>query len=314
MTAPPGIPEAVWQDVLAAVELADRLPAADEGELAGRLYADWYLGSAGVRDERPAAPEPADLDLVDALRAVHADAGRWLAGWTVEAVSSRGRVAVRQDGRRRVAARVDVLPVRRPCLALRAGEPVRVVARRDTVDETRSFWLAYGGAWDETAVPADLVRLYWHAPRRATPALVGTLTGELARASCSYALKVAVEDRDVERPDRAVLYLTADALAAAAPAIRAAHRRLRRQLSPSVPRLAQRLGHGLAVAEDPGGHESFGEHRCRLVAAGLARAPRHGGRQARAAAVLERLAGAGLDPARPHLQPGSERDYRWLLA
>ncbi len=313
MTIPPGIPGAVWQDVLAAVDLADRLPAPDEGELARRLYADWYLAPASVRDDRPAAPGPVDLDLVDALRAAHADTARWLSGWTVEATSSRGRVAVRQDGRRRVVARVDVLPLRRPCLAPRAGDPVRVGARRDTVDETRAFWFAYGGGWDETAVPAGLVRLYWHAPRRATPSLVGALTGELARAGCSYALKVAVEDRDVDRPDRAVLYLTADALAAAAPAIRAAYRGLRRQLWSSVPRLAQRLGHGLAVAEDPGGGESFGEHRCRLVAAGLARTPRQGSRRARAAALLERLADAGLDPARPHLQPGSERDYRWLL-
>ena len=257
-----------------------------------------------------AVPGPVDLNLVDVLRAAHVDAGRWLSGWTVTGVSTRGRVAVSCDGQQRIVSRADVLPVERPCLPPRAGDPVQTVARRDALDESGSFWFTYGGTWDEAALPPELVRLYWHVPRRSTPALVRSITDHLGRTEISYALKIAVEDRDVDRPDRAVLYVGSD-VADAGPAVRAAYAEAGGELCDPVPRLSERLARGLAVAEDPANGESFGENRCRLIADGLA-GGQGGSRAERVADVLRHLGEAGLDPARPHLRPGSSEDYRWL--
>lgn len=305
------VPESVWQDVRAAVEVAGSFSTADAGELAEALYADWYLGAEVADDgERPDRVDPLDLGLPDVLRAAHVDAGRWEAGWTVVGVSSKGRVAVAQNGSTRIVARVDVLPVRRPCLPPRPGDAVRIAARRDGLDAAGAFWFAYGGDWDEADLPAGVVRIYWHVRRRSSPALVGVLTNVLARSGCSYALKIAVEDRELERPDRAVLYLRADAVAEAAPAIRDAHRRLEDMLLPRTPRLALRLGDGLALAEDPETGESFGQQCCRRLADALvaARDPGRASVDLQVADVLERVAAAGLDPTRPYLRPGSTGD------
>ena len=309
----PVVPEAVRHDILAALEVAEGFPAADAAGLAEVLYADWYLGrTRGGPEELPLALGPLDLCLPDLLRDAHVDARRWEAGWTVEGVSSQGRIAVAREGSRRVLARVDVLPVARTCLPPRPGDAVRVVARRDTLDEASAFWFAYGGDWDESSLPPGLVRIYWNIPRRSTPALVAVLTDRLAGAG-PYSLKVAVEDRDIERSDRAVLYLTRDTFAVAAGSIRRAHRALVGELLPRVPRLTRRLATGLALADDPGTGESFGQHACRLVAEGIrancmrAATDPNG----RAANVVEHLAAAGVDPARPYLRPGSGEDHPW---
>ena len=308
------VPEAVRRDLLAALEIADRFPGADAAALAQALYADWYLGvpEATPEEEPSLALGPHDLELTDLLRDAHVDARRWEDGWSVEGLSSQGRIAVARDGRRRILARVDVLPLTRVCLPPRPGDTVRVVGRRDVLDEGSSFWFTYGRDWDESSLPPSLVRVYWNVRRQSAPTLVGVLTARLAEPEISYSLKVAVGDRDVERPDRAVLYLEGDAFALAAPAIHAAHRAIAGELVPHVPRLTRQLAPGLSLADDPGTGESFGQDRCRLVAEAL-----HGDgnssadAEERAATIVERLAAAGLDPARPYLRPGSVEDYPW---
>jgi hypothetical protein len=309
------VPETVLEDLRAALEVADRMPAADAAALADALYADWYLGGGpadGASEAPPLAPGPLDLDLTDLLREAHADARRWEAGWAVDGISSQGRVAVVRGARRRILARIDVLPDTRPCLPPRPGDTVRVVARRDALDEASAFWFAYGGEWDESDLPPSLVRVYWNVPRRSAPALVAGLTAGLEAAGAPYSVKVAVGDRDLGRPDRAVLYLTRDVFPAATPAIRATHVALAGALHPRVPRLTRRLAPGLALADDPGTGESFGQHRCRLVAEGI-RSDGAGREDSedRVAAVVAHLAAAGLDPSRPHLRPGSEEDHPW---
>jgi hypothetical protein len=309
------VPESVRGDLLAAVAVDERFPAADAEELAGVLYGEWYLGSSVV-DEVVDPPDPVDLNLPDVLRRSHVDAGRWERGWTVEGVSSRGRVAVTRNGRRRILARVDVLAEARVCLPPRPGDAARVAARRDDLDETGAFWLTYCGDWDESELPTGLVRVYWHVRRRATPDLVRVLTATLAGTGVSYALKVAVEDREVERPDRAVLYLAGEDVGVAAPLIREAHEELTAALLAPVPRLTLPLGNGLAFAEDPETGESFGQHRCRLVADALTAVRGDAGATAeeRAARVLDSLSAAGVDPARPYLRPGSNGAGGWPSA
>lgn len=308
-----GLPPPVWRDVLAAAEVARSVPAAED--LAGALYRRWYLGGGEVHRPPMAVgvPTPAQINLLDALRAAHVDTGRWAEGWRVRSVSSRGRVlAAAGADRERVLHRVDVLPTARPCLPPRAGDSVRVTARRDFLDDEGGFWFAVGGEWDESALPPDLVRVYWHLARAGAPAFVHHLTRALDAGGVPHSLKVACADPPLDRPDGAVLYVEARhadaALAASArtrPAV-AAH------LRPAVPRLALELAPGVGVAEEPGTGESFGQHRCSLVAGALAGpSSAHRSLEESAAAVLAAFASAGIDPARPHLRPGSAREYAW---
>jgi len=315
MTPPPAVAEETWRDVLAAVEVAARTSSSNEAELAEHLYSDWYLGVAApdANEFRVRPPGPVDVNLVDVLRARHVDTGRWVSGWTVTSISNRGRIAVASNGQHRVVCRVDVLPVARPYLPPRIGERVSITARRDVVDPAGAFWFAYAGGWDENAIPPGLVRFYWNAPRYAAPSVVGSVTRHLAGTRTSYALKVAIGDADVLRPEGVVLYLTTDEVDGACPAIREAYREVAAQLRAAVPRLTLRLGHGLAVAEDPDTGESFGQHRCRLVAEAISHGLRIGsaGGAETGAALLEHVRAGGIDPKRPHLRPGSTKDYRW---
>lgn len=300
MTVSPDTPP-VRRDLHAAVEAAAR--AGHGIDLAEHLYVAWYLGLGGAEPHTAPTPRsPASENLLDALRAADAATGRWEDGWSVAAVSSKGRVGVVRDGRRRVLHRVDVLPVAGPCLPPVAGTAVRVSSRRDHADPG-GFWFTFAGDWDETARPVGVVRYYWNAPTPALPALVGAITSALQGAGAAYGLK-AVSVPAAARPDSAVLYIRRADAAALRPVLMAVHRRVAGLLDERTPPLALRLRPGLAVADDPETGESFGQHRCRLVAAGLER-----GRTVEAAAAG--LVAGGIDPERPHMNPGSSEDYSW---
>jgi hypothetical protein len=253
-------------------------------------------------DPSPGARSPASENLLDALRAADAASGRWEDGWSVAAVSSKGRVGVVRDGHRRVLHRVDVLPVAGPCLPPVPGRAVRVTARRDHADPG-GFWFTFGGDWDETARPVGVVRYYWNAPTPALPALVGAITSAVQGAGVAYGIK-AVSVPAAVRPDSAVLYVRRADAAALRPVLMAVHRQVAGLLDERTPPLALRLRPGLAVADDPETGESFGQHRCRLMAGGLARART-------VEAAVAGLEAGGIDPGRPHLNPGASDDYSW---
>ncbi|HVL28923.1 MAG TPA: T3SS effector HopA1 family protein [Acidimicrobiales bacterium] len=302
---------------MAAAEVARSMPAAATArDLATALYRRWYLGLDDGGDDGAApamavgVPTAADVNLLDALRSAHVDSGRWLDGWSVRAVSSRGRALVERHGRERVLHRVDVLAGSRPCLPPRAGDRVRVTARRDYLDEEGGFWFAAGGAWDEAVVPPSLVRLYWHVSRAGAPALVHHLTRALDGGAVPHSLKVARADPPTDRPDGAVLYVEEAHVEAALAAAAACHPAVSPWLRPGVPRLTLELAPGVGLAEDPGTGESFGQARCRVVAAAVADR-RDASLDEAAAGALAALETAGVDPGRPHLRPGSDRDYRW---
>ena len=274
--------------------------------LAGQLYADWYARAS------PSGPVDPGDDVAEALRAAHAAAARFEPGWRAARVSSAGRVLAERGGETRLLHPVDFVCPSRPGLPPQPGVEVLVVARRDSPEPVEGYWMTWGRGWP----PADgrpLVRVYWNVGVEAAPALVSALTAALGGLALPWSLKLPVDARQHARADAAVLYLPRRDYAAAAPALRGVAGALRDRLLAAEPPLALRLTAGVALAEDPGGEESFGTSRCRLLAEGIAAAA--GAEPPSAPALLTairaRFTAAGLDPDRPHLEPGSGSEYAW---
>src|SRR5207249_172855 len=82
-------------------------------------------------------------------------------------------------------------------------------------------------------------------------------------------------------------------------------------LDKGMPALTKRLAPGLGLAEDSGNGESFGLHRCMLLAEGLLLAHEAGLHSAdeKLQVVLEHLTQGGVGVERPYLRPGSSDDY-----
>ncbi len=235
--------------------------------------------------------------------------GTWQPGWRIRRIADDGGVAVEKYGVRFHVAAEGVRCSREKAAP---GKRCRVRIPAEMRALLPGFVVIWGDAdvAEPEAIPW-LVRCYWHLRPAGAARWVGVLTAGLNRRGIPFSLKTLSDPRSYRRADSGVLYLEPEHYPAARAAIRRCHREVREELRPEVPRLTVRLAPGLGVAEGPAGGDSFGQHRCRLIAAAVVRAFETGRRSAaaRADAVAAAFRAAGLDPERPHLAPGSGSSY-----
>jgi hypothetical protein len=276
----------VYEQLEEALAFVEGSGADDAHIRAEALYAHWW-----ARPRYPSkVPSGCPPDLVEMLRAAHYGFRDWERGWRVENVGPRGQAILRRGAQVRLLERSDYSPIARGGLLPRAGDEVWVPRRRDRVDPEDGWWRTSGQSWSWGAAPTGLVRLYFNREVAGLPGLVAGLTGLLADEPEPWLLKCATDPASHMRTDAAIAYLTMGTVERRAAEIvelaldTGGHARMGRPplTAPVVP--------GLAAAFDPGGDESFGAHRCRLIAESTA---------GTLEAVLRRFAADGVDPARP---------------
>ncbi len=171
------------------------------------------------------------------------------------------------------------------------------------VDDLQPGWIHARAPVISSSTP--LVRVYWHlAPQGAAP-LLAAATRALRKAKAAFMLKLMDDPQSYRRADSAVLYVPAGEWPRAAAALPRVHAAVAPYLRRAAPLFTLRLAPGVGLAEDPGGDESFGLHRSRLVAEGLFAARGAQGDPERLAIVRGHLARAGVDPDAPHLNAGT---------
>jgi hypothetical protein len=136
-------------------------------------------------------------------------------------------------------------------------------------------------------------------------------TSALNQANLPFRLKVVNDPAGFTRCDAAVVYIQKREYEGAAEVLGRIYREISDSLKESQPALTKALAPGVGLAEDPGPSDSFGMHRCRLVAEGMVRAHEQGKSSVdeRLGTVADRFAEVGIDPGKPYLNPSSSDDY-----
>jgi HopA1 effector protein family len=271
------------------------------------LYADHY--SLLPVDAPPASLNGAEF--LASLQAANPITSRYEDGWTVtraDAGGAGGAWIVNAAQQQRFAAFNEIVPLAN---AVAPGLPVRLVPLRETVTGPAGHYLISGRPVFDPQTGRQ-VRFYWNvAPDGAAPFL-REIGARLDRRRIPFQAKVPVAPSLYARTDAGVLYLNDEDVEAARDTIAAAYGVLHRHLRPSVPLFAREIAPGLAFAESPPTRESFGMHRCGLIAEGLVLAQQRGAREPeqRLAILRERLSAYGLDLDRLERNPTSRYPYR----
>jgi hypothetical protein len=288
-----------------AVEDEPAWLAALEGELYARFYTRPTAGNG---------PAPSDFlaqrDHLSALSAANTGRGTWEPGWTIDHLDEDGRVAVAKDG---LTFWVEPSGLRGHSAPPRPGDFCRVLVAKELRSLMPGFYVAIGDGDpdDPRAAPEPLVRTYWHLRPAAAAPYIAAVTAALNARGVPFRTKVLNDPGAYLRADAGVLYLGRRDFRRIGDAIAQIHRAIAPGLRPEVPRFTKRLAPGLGLAEDPSNGLSFGQHRCRLVARAAWRSFAGGdaGRDARCETLAAEFRAAGLDPARPYLEPRSSDDY-----
>ena len=195
---------------------------------------------------------------------------------------------------------------------VRPGDTCAVRLPKELLKLSPGFYMALGDNGLTLTEDANLVRFYWNVSHQGAARLVGAMTKALNEAGLAFRLKVLDETDRFGRCDAGVLYVQQSDFARVAGPVRACHAEIADVLDPRTPAFTKKLAPGLAIAEEPpGSTESFGMHRCRLVAEAVLQAGEGPGTsvQRRLEAVSTRFDEDGLCLAKPFLNPGSADAY-----
>lgn len=259
-----------------------------------------------------AAPAPApDDDLLPQLSAHNAGRERWERGWQIVAVLPSGQVHAERGDISRLLWPGEFVSEDGFGVPPRQGAAIRLFAPSESTTVQPGFYFAFG---DPAAEPIGLyaiVRFYWHVGAAGAPALLRALTARLNRFQVPYRFKCLRYRSLYGRRDAAVLFVSRRFFRLSAELLPAVYAELRADLDVDSPLFSKALAPGLGLAEDPGSGDSFGMHRCGLVAEGLWEAFQRGltAGPARLEAVADRFQREGLSLERPYLNAGSNDDY-----
>jgi hypothetical protein len=277
-------------------------------QLQGRLYECFYCSGwpvprqarqAGQGRRHRSGPSP----FVDELSRANRGRGSREPGWTVVRTEDDGRIVVRRGGLSLWARPEEVGDGPGD-----DGEAVSVALPSELRRLSPGFYMALGDVGLDLGDP--LVRHYWNLESSGGAALIAAGTEVLNQAGVPFRLKVAIEPAGYDRRDAGVLYTPRRGLATVAALLPKLHGAVAAHLRPGAPALTKPLAEGLAVADDPPDGDSFGLHRCGLLADGAIAAFERGATGAERLGVVEaRFAAAGVSFERPYLNGDAADEF-----
>lgn len=263
-------------------------------------------------DGQPAAAKPQDLTadpaFTAALSAANASRSVWDRGWQVYQIGPDGSLHVEKGDcyRTTTASQAGLPPGHMP----RQGERIDLAMTRESMTAQAGYYHAFGETPASAADEGELARLYFNVAAEQAPALLNLLTMGLNRYFIPFSLKCPSSPALYDRADTLVLYPPRRYLPLVLDVLEEAVSVLAPLLRPGEPLFTRRLLPGLGGADDPATGESFGQSRCRLLAAGIIDAWSGGGGLMDCIAARLTLAGLRLDAL--HLSPGFADLYRPL--
>jgi hypothetical protein len=279
--------------------------------LASRLYADFYIRGVPTptRWEVPSSPARR-AGFVQALSEANTGKGYWDGGWRIGELTGE-YVKAQKDG---LELTVPFEAWNSPDLtASDTDGSIRLRFPKEFLGLAPGFYLACGDNAD-TRVAGTIVRLYWNLQAAGAPLFVNAVTRGMNNAQVPFRLKVISDPALFTRCDAGILYLTREDFLSFFHVVRSLYQDVEKMLKPLVPALTKRLALGLGYAEDPGLDQSFGEHRCHILADGMIRAYEGGRRtmQQRWNEIKARVVEEGLDVECPYAQRAEDDITRGL--
>ncbi|UQN08022.1 lanthionine synthetase LanC family protein [Deinococcus sp. QL22] len=283
--------------------------------LQNQLYGNFYQIGFVAPTVSDGAGRDTDhlVPLTEALSKANTGQGCWEPGWEVTGLEPGWVMVQRRGLTLHVSEGQYCVLDGRPA---EIGGSVSVRLPHESFEVSPGFYMALSDQpliWDGDET---LIRVYWNLRPEAAALLVSSVTTRLNAESIGFRLKVLTAPTQYLRCDAGVLYFLKKDYARAASLLPNICQELGEGLKKETPSFTKVLASGVGLAEDPGQGESFGQHRCQLLAEGLIRAHERNQQTVptRLETVVECFAESGIDLQLPYLSGKSHDLYEpWFV-
>lgn len=254
-----------------------------------------------------------DLAFYDRLHESNRGQGYWSYGWRVVREEVDVAVAVHRDG---LTLYVERESLQTP---VSLGDSIPIKLPKNLVQNGFYMAVADAGASQQYQTQDEiLVRVYFNVTPDGAVAVMDSLTTHLNAIPIAFTFKALYNPSDYGRYDVGVLYFNKSEYEKVQPVLKMIYAEHRSHFQNQVPLFTKPIAPGLAIAEEPNHRfnekESFGTHRCQIVANGLIEAWQYGDDTpaGKMAAILQHFSSLNIDLQRPYLNADSEDIYTSL--
>ena len=233
-------------------------------KLQQQLYGDFYTqGSAGRREPVDSRLLPGVTPFVQALSAANMGLGCNEDGWLITAVKNDEIVAQKNGP----AFRIGLTDCSHPSGAsITVGTLVTVHLPKERLNLSPHFYMALGNEQLPDLDATEIIRFYWNLTAGSAAPFMQAATRLLNEANLPFHLKVLRDPVLYSRCDAGVIYVPKKNYDATVEVLIDVYRSIAGKLKRSTPVFTKPLAPGLGLAENPPSSQSFGEHRCGLLA------------------------------------------------
>lgn len=241
------------------------------------------------------------------LRRANNTLDTWDEGWKIYQMDPNGRVSVQKAERSRSANPGEFTKHRYTGQALKIGDIVSLRVYPGSSDMSDNFYFAFGATLTDQFDEFSLLRFYFNVASEHAADLLACLSRALNYYAIPYRFKTLSMPQLYRRADGAVLYVARRYYPILASLLSELAPDLMPKLRAQVPMFCKTFLPGIGLAEDPRNGESFGMHRCRLMALGILNAWRADTQtvESRLAAIRDSFSCQGIDLERPYLNSRS---------
>ncbi len=265
------------------------------------LYSSCYTRH-GAPGEMPAAQ-----NMIPLLMQANQSQDRWDPAWSIYQLAGDGRISVQKGERSRTAVIGEYASNKAPGMPPQVGDQVNLRVCPGSADMQPGFYFSFGTALSDQFDEYALLRFYFNVKAEGAAELLRAVSSRFNDYAIPYRYKTLTDASFYTRADAAVLYVAKRYYSIAASLVLALSEPLDAFLRAEEPMFCKTLRPGVGLAEEPGTGESFGMHRCRLLAEGIIDAWMAGSQsvEARMDAVQKRFSSSGLSLDSPYLNAKS---------
>jgi hypothetical protein len=256
-----------------------------------------------------------DLEFYDRLHESNRGEGYFDSGWSVVKQEEDGSLAVKKGGLTLHIDRERHLSLDQQSAGV--GDTVTIRKPRNLVQN--GFYMAVGNQGSDGRGNAQgnfaIARVYFNLSPEGALAVMNGLTRQLNEITIPFSFKALYNPSEYDRYDSAVLYFDKSNYQAVRQVLQSVYAENQLHFQREVPLFTKLLAPGLGLAEEPdqkfATKESFGTHRCQIVARGLLDAWQNGddSPERRMESILQNFSLLGIDLKRTYLNAKSEDIY-----
>ncbi|MBE5096794.1 lanthionine synthetase LanC family protein [Bacillus thuringiensis] len=279
--------------------------------LQSKLYSDFYCkGVLEPANKEFFGQSISDITFIQELSDANTGCGYLEKGWTVNAVSEDKVIVCRGDlqlwvdpGYCGITEENSISPGMQQSLRFPKEFP----------SISPGFYMALSDQEFSSEDSQNLVRIYFNINPSGAVHLMRMATSMLNGENIPFKLKVLNNPARFTRCDSMVLYINKNDYEAVSEILKRIYPDIISSLRKQTPVFTKVLAPGMGAAEDPGQGESFGSHRCRILADGLIQAYEQGRKSIdeKLQVIVERFVEEKLCLEKPYLNPFSIERYHF---